>query len=127
MLCLVAGSTTVPLLAAAITLAWTHSVERIAWEEDWRWTPAGIELVEARVRGSGAGMDPPAEARLVDGAWSWRPALPPQREIVLRRSGATADWRVCGPSGCRAMAADVPADADPVILKGCEPPGEARP
>ena len=54
-------------------------------------------------------MDPPEEARLVNGAWSWRPALPPQREIVLRRSGATADWRVCGPSGCRAMAADVPA------------------
>ena len=120
MLCLVAGSATVPLLASAITLAWTHSVERIAWEEEWRSTPAGLELVEARVRGSGAGMDPPAEARFVDGAWAWRPGLPPQRAIVMRRSGATADWRVCIAGHCRPMAGYVPADADPVVLTGCD-------
>jgi hypothetical protein len=120
MLCLVAGSATVPLLASAITLAWMHSVERIAWEEDWRSTPAGIVLVEARVRGSGAGMEPPAAARLVNGAWAWRPALPAQREVVMRRSGATADWRICTPQQCRPIASYLPADADPVVLKNCD-------
>ena len=120
MLCLVGGGAVVPLLAGAITLSWTHSVERIAWEEDWRWTPAGLELVEARVRGSGAGMEPPAEARFVGGAWAWRPALPPQDEVAMRRSGATADWRVCVVGECRPMAAYVSAEADPVVLKGCD-------
>ena len=120
MLCLMAGSVAVPLLAGAVTIAWTHSVERIVWEEDWRRTPTGIELVEARVRGMGAGMEPPAEARLVGGAWAWRPALPGQPAVVMRRSGATADWRVCVAGNCRPMGAYVPADADPVVLTGCE-------
>jgi hypothetical protein len=120
MLCLAAGTVIAPLAAGAITLAWTHSVEKIAWEEDWRLTPAGLELVEARVRGSGAGMDPPPEARLVNGAWAWRPKVPPQREIVMRRSGATSDWRICIGGWCRPMELLLPAEADPVVLKECE-------
>jgi hypothetical protein len=120
MICLVAGSTIAPLLAGAITLAWTHSVEKIVWEEDWRSGKSGLELVEARVRGSGAGMEPPPEARFVDGAWAWRPTLPPQREVVLRRSGATADWQVCISGRCRPMAAYLPAEADPVVMRKCE-------
>jgi len=119
MICLVAGSTVAPLLAGAITLAWTHSVERILWEEDWRAGPAGLELVEARVRGSGAGMEPPPEARLADGVWAWRPALPPQREIVMRRSGATADWRICISGLCRPLETYVSAEADSVVMKVC--------
>jgi len=119
MLCLAAGAGVVPLLAGALTLAWTHSVEKIAWEEDWRLTPAGLELVEARVRGSGAGMDPPPDARFKGGVWRWRPALPPQGEVVMRRSGATADWRVCVEGRCRPMEDWVPREADPVVLKPC--------
>jgi hypothetical protein len=122
MICLVAGSVIAPLMAGAITLAWTHSVEKIAWEEDWRLGPAGLEIVEARVRGSGAGMEPPPEARFTGGAWAWHPKVPPQREVVLRRSGATADWRICIAGECRAMSAYVPPDADPVVMKACEGP-----
>jgi hypothetical protein len=33
----------------------------------------GLELVQARVKGSGAGMEPPPEARLVDGWFQWQP------------------------------------------------------
>jgi hypothetical protein len=123
MLCLIAAGMAVPLLSASVTLAWTHSVERIAWEEDWRSTPAGLELVEARVRGSGAGMEPPQEARLVDGVWRWRPTVPTQGEVVLRRSGATADWRICLVGTCRPMTHYLPEDADPVTLTRCEAPG----
>ena len=120
MICLVAGQVIAPLMAGAITQAWTHSVENIVWEEDWRSGPAGHELVEARVRGSGAGMEPPPEARLTDGVWSWRPSVPPQKEIVMRRSGATADWRICIAGRCRSMDSYVPAQADPVVMKTCE-------
>lgn len=122
MLCLVAGAVAAPLLTGTVTLAWTHSVEKVLWEERWRETPAGLVLEEARVRGSGAGMDPPPEARLVDGAWTWTPKVPPLPEVVMRRSGATADWRVCIGGACRPMADDVPPQADPVILRAC--PGE---
>jgi hypothetical protein len=123
MICLVAGSTVAPLMAGAITLAWIHSVEKIAWEEDWRLGAQGLEIVEARVRGSGAGMDPPPEARFTGRAWAWHPSIPPQREVILRRSGATADWRICVAERCRAMDAYLPADADPVVLKACKDPG----
>lgn len=122
MICLVAGSAIAPLMAGAITLAWTHSVEKIAWEEDWRSGPAGLELVEARVRGSGAGMEPPPEAKLAHGVWSWKPNLPPQAQVIMRRSGATADWRICISGQCRPMEVYVPAGADPVVMKVCDKP-----
>jgi len=119
MLCLAAGAVLVPLTTSALTLAWTHSVEKTLWEEDWRASAYGLELAQTRVRGSGAGMEPAPDARLVDGAWTWSPALPPLPELVLRRSGVTADWRVCIAGRCRPMGDYVPADADPVSLRAC--------
>lgn len=119
MICLVAGKVVAPLMAGAMTLAWTHSVEKIAWEEDWRASPAGLQLVEARVKGSGAGMEPPPDARLVNGSYVWKPSLQPQAEVVMRRSGATADWRICIEGRCRPMEAYVPPQADPIVMKTC--------
>ncbi|KLK90398.1 hypothetical protein AA309_25940 [Microvirga vignae] len=119
MICLVAGKVVAPLMAGAMTLAWTHSVEKIAWEEDWRASSAGLELVEARVKGSGAGMEPPSDARLVNGSYAWKPNLPPQAEVVMRRSGATADWRICIEGQCRPMEAYVPPQADPIVMRAC--------
>lgn len=117
--CLLAGAVAVKL-AATFTLAWTHSVEKIEWQEDWRATPAGLVLEEVRVQGSGAGMEPPDGAVRVGDFYVAHPALGPQREILLRRSGATADWRVCMGGSCRPMGDLVPADADPVSLTVCE-------
>ena len=118
-LCLLAAALTVPLTGDTVTLAWSHSVEHVRWEETWRDTPEGLVLVEARVKGSGAGMDPPPEAHLEDGFWAWTPAIPPLAEVVLRRSGATADWELCHDGACRSMAALLPPEADPVILAPC--------
>ncbi len=118
-LCLAAGALVVSLGAGEITLAWRHSVQKTLWEEVWRDTPAGLVMEEARIQGSGAGMEAPPDARLVDGFWRWRPVVPPQSEIVMRRSGATADWQVCVGGACRPMGDYLPADADPVILKAC--------
>ena len=69
-LCLTAGAVVTRLAVASFTLAWTHSVEKTRWEEDWRVGARGLEIVEARVKGSGAGMEPGPDARF-DGTW-WR-------------------------------------------------------
>lgn len=118
-LCLAAGALVVALGGGDVTLRWRHSVQKTLWEEVWRDTPEGLRLLEARIEGSGAGMDPPEGARLVDGFWRWTPDLPALPEIVMRRSSATADWQVCIAGTCRPMGDYLPEDADPVVLKRC--------
>lgn len=118
-ICLAAGALVISLGASEITLAWRHSVQKTLWEELWRETPQGLVVAEARIQGSGAGMDPPDGAKLVDGFWRWRPALPPLPELALRRSGATADWRVCVDGRCRSLDELLPAEADPVVMRPC--------
>lgn len=81
------------------TLAWTHSVEKVEWREDWRVGSGRLVLDEASVMGSGAGMEPPPEAVLRDGRWTWRPGIV-MDEIVLARSDFTSDWRLCVDGVC---------------------------
>lgn len=118
-LCLAAGAFVVALGSSELTLSWRHSVQKTLWEEVWRETSSGLVIEEARIEGSGAGMDPPDGALLRDGFWRWRPKLPPQQEVVMRRSGATADWRVCIAGRCKAMSELVPYEADPIALTVC--------
>jgi hypothetical protein len=114
----VAGGATLHLAVTAFTLAWTHSVERTRWEEDWRVGPAGLSLVEARVQGSGAGMEPPAEARLEGGWWRWHPQTAPRPEVVLAASGATGGgWTLCAGGVCRELGA---AGTEPLRLYPCD-------
>src|SRR5439155_12543371 len=61
-LCLASAGVVKILALAAFTLVWTHSIEKVDWQEDWRVTPDGLELVQARIKGSGAGMEPPPGA-----------------------------------------------------------------
>jgi hypothetical protein len=117
-LCILAAGKTTVLAGSAFTLAWTHSVEKTAWEEEWRLTPAGLELVAARVAGSGAGMEVPEGAELEDGVWTYRPALPPQKTLLLASSGATgAGWEICAAGGCLTIGAE---PGEPVEIRGCE-------
>ncbi len=119
--CLIAAGATVHLGVTALTLAWTHSIEKIRWEEDYRATPAGIVLLQDRVQGTGAGMEPPPDAKF-DGKW-WRydAHVPPLPEIILRRSGMTVgDWQVCIAGKCKPMGDYLPdKKADPVTLTTC--------
>jgi hypothetical protein len=108
-LCLVAGGLVTRLAVTAFTLAWTHSVEKVRWEEDWRIDGGRLALVEARVQGSGAGMEPPDGAVLEDGFWRYRPRVAPLARLELARSGAVADWQLCLASGCRDLAGYLPA------------------
>lgn len=116
--CLVAGGKASVIALASFTLAWTHSVEKVRWEEDWTLTDAGLRIVEARVKGSGAGMEVPDGAMLRDGAWHYVPNLPPQTALLLARSGATAGgWEICADGGC----AEVNETSDaPVEIRVCD-------
>ncbi len=102
-LCLVSAGVAKTLTVAAFTLVWTHSIEKVDWREDWRVTPQGLELVAARVKGSGAGMEPPPEARLVGGWFVWRPHRAPMPEVVLGNSGMAGEWRLCTDGQCRTL------------------------
>ena len=116
-LCILAGGKAAALAVSAFTLAWTHSVEKTRWEEDWLVSPAGLELVAARVKGSGAGMDPPEGSVLEGGWWAWKPSLPPQRQLVLAASGATmSGWSLCAQDACMVLG-DVAGD--PVTIRPC--------
>jgi hypothetical protein len=120
--CLLAAGQIVRLGTIALTLAWTHSIEKIRWEEDYLLTPAGIVVVQDRIQGSGAGMEPPPDAQFDGTWWRYRPHLPPQPKIVLRRSGMTvSDWDVCIKGQCRPMGDYVGKNADPVTLQPCSP------
>jgi hypothetical protein len=102
-LCLISSGVVKTLSLAVFTLAWTHSVEKIEWQEDWRVTPGGLQMVQARVKGSGAGMEPPPQARLVDGWFQWQPKRAAMPEVVLGNSGAAGEWRLCADGQCRAL------------------------
>jgi hypothetical protein len=119
--CLLAAGSLIRLGTVALTLAWTHSIEKVRWEEDYRLTPAGIVVEEDRIQGTGAGMEPPPDATFDGHWWRYKPKLPPQPQIILRRSGMTvSDWWVCVGGVCKPMAAYLPdKKADPVTLEAC--------
>lgn len=109
------------LSLATFTLAWTHSIEKIEWQEDWRVTADGLQLVQARIKGFGAGMEPPPEARLVGGWFQWQPNNPPLHEVALGNSGAAGEWRLCYEGSCRTLSQVFgrPIGANVTIMSAC--------
>ena len=115
--CLLAGMVTLALSGADFRLEWTHSVERQIWREEWRIEGDKLVLAGAAIKGSGAGMEPGPDARLVDGWWVWTPDLPPRDKLILAASGATGGgWRICDDATCREIGT---ARSDPIILRPC--------
>jgi hypothetical protein len=115
-ICLIAGLLLAPL-GDQLTLRWTHSVQKTLWEEDYRAAAGGLRLVEARVRGSGAGMEPPADAVLQDGAWHYAPALPLLPRVALRHSPHVAPYVVCARDRCRPLPDWLPGLADDTVVE----------
>lgn len=102
MSCLMAGA-----IALAVQngfgLSWTHSVERTEWRERWEVRGDQLYLNEARIRGSGAGMEPGEGARRQGDWWVWEPQLSVP-ELALAASGATSGgWTLCTDNGCREL------------------------
>jgi len=87
--------------AETLTLAWTHSVEKIPWEEDYVVRDARLLLIAARVQGSGAGMEPPEGAVRKGDWWEYRPAIAPMEKLTLARSSFTDDYRLCWQGRCQ--------------------------
>lgn len=118
--CLAVGTLALQLATGAFTLHWTHSVERVAWEEDWQVSPRGLSLVESRIKGSGAGMEPGPDATLRDGWWV-SPGAMRVPSLALAASGATGEgWTLCADDTCRTLGA---ASAPPVTLAPCDADG----
>lgn len=111
MLCLAAAAMSVALPLQGFTLAWTHSIEKIRWEEDYRIVAYQLQLTEARIRGTGAGMEVPDGAVLKGGVWHYRPALPLLPRLNLARSGYVADYELCWDGVCREMG-EIVGDAE---------------
>jgi hypothetical protein len=119
--CLIAGGIAKALKVSAFTLVWTHSVERTDWQEDWRVSADGLTLIEARIKGSGAGVDPPPDARLSDGWWRWNPAPIGRDQVVLGNSDAAGSWRICVDGKCVPLPEIIgmAVAGQPVVIRRC--------
>ena len=115
------------------TLAWDHTIEKIRWEEDYRVTASGLVLGEARVKGSGAGMEIPDDAIWRKGVWSYRRTLPPLQPLRLARTPEAGDYQLCFERACRPLSVWLgPPRADSPLLElwACTPTasiGRTRP
>lgn len=112
------------LSTTSFTLSWQHTVERVLWEEDYRIETGRLVLTEARIKGSGAGMEPPDGAVLRDGAWHYRPDLPPLPELRLTLS-SFGDYTLCWSGRCWPLASllAAPSEGAVVLLRACDSAG----
>jgi hypothetical protein len=115
------------------TLAWTHSIEKVRWEEDYsiEWSTESprhpvLKAQRARVRGSAAGMEPPDDAVLRNGWYEYQPQTWSPQGLRLTRSVYTADYEWCAQGHCEPLARWLPSDGDITLLTPCEAPGKAQ-
>lgn len=122
-----AGSAAVPVFVPVdrFTLAWTHSIEKVRWEEDYAVLPGApptLQAQSARIRGSAAGMEPPADAVLRNGWYEYTPTTWSPDGLRLTRSVYTADYDWCTASGCVPLSRLLPSDGDITLLTPCARP-----
>lgn len=109
-----------------VTLAWTHSIEKVRWEEDYvvgvnpaPAAPPILYAVQARVHGSAAGMEPPDDAVLKDGWYAYTPPIAQARELRLTRSEFTADYELCHGTLCHPLSHWLPSDQGITLMTPC--------
>ncbi len=128
-LCLgMAGAVWAQLPYRDFTLAWYHTIEHIRWEEDYRVTPDGLLLGEARIKGTGAGMEVPDGALLRDGSWHYANHVPPLQPLRVGRTPEAGDYFLCRDGQCNALSKWLgpPTASQPALeLWSCEQDGEA--
>ena len=135
-LALAASAATPPVFVPVerFTLAWTHSIEKVRWEEDYAVvasTTAGqppvLRALGARVRGSAAGMEPPDDAVLRNGWYEYTPHMWSPQGLRLTRSPYTADYAWCVGGQCVPLGQWLPSDGGVTLLTPCvQPPATAR-
>ena len=122
-----AGASAEPVFVPVerFTLVWTHSIEKVRWEEDYAIvrSPDGrtlqLKALKARVRGSAAGMEPPADAVLRDGWYEYQPVSWSPEGLRLTRSIYTADYEWCQHGQCQPMGQWLASDGDVTLLTPC--------
>ena len=120
--------------AQRVTLAWTHSIEKQRWEEDYAVQPGAtaeappvLQALAARVRGSAAGMEPPPDARLVDGWYRYQPLERQPAVLRLTRSEFTADFELCLQGRCQPMGHWLRSDGGITLLTACNGSPDGQP
>ncbi len=119
LLCLAAAGHAVSLPAARFTLVWQHSIEKIDWEEDYVAAGSWLCLSGARIRGTGAGMEPPDDAVRVGAVYAYRPAQRWFRSLDLARSSYVEDYRLCIDGRCRPLSTWIPVSAGATRIGPC--------
>ncbi|MEX1168213.1 MAG: DUF1850 domain-containing protein [Hydrogenophaga sp.] len=111
----------------AFTLAWTHSIEKVRWEEEYAvvrantpGAPPVLQARTARVRGSAAGMEPPDNAVLRNGWYEYQSPTQSPEGLRLTRSRYTADYEWCIHGRCAPLAQWLPSDGNITLLTPCE-------
>ncbi len=74
-------------------------------------------LEQAFVMGSGAGMEPPPEARKQGDRWVWNPEIS-RSEVVLAQSAFTSDWLFCVQGSCQPLGELIPSQQS-ITLVAC--------
>ena len=118
-LCLTAGALAARVPASHVTLRWYHSIEKTEWDEDYTVAGSWLALTGARIRGSGAGMEPPPKAQLVKGVWHYELDDPWRKTVVLARSHYVRDYDLCIDGHCRPLSDWIPIDAGPTTMQAC--------
>ena len=113
------GAAPVEVPADGFTLAWTHSIERTRWREEWRLEGGMLRAGAAEVQGSGAGMEPPPGAVRMEDGWRWTQDLPPQERLVLAASPHGGDHELCVGGTCRPLRGWLPPGEGPISLSAC--------
>jgi len=129
-LCLALAASTAPAVfvpAPTFTLAWTHSIERVRWEEDYAVEADGgaeprLRSLRARIRGSAAGMEPPPDARWERGWFVYAPRDPEAEGLRLSRSAFVPDYELCLQGRCAPLNTWLPSDGEVTLLRPCRGP-----
>ena len=121
-LCLATAGIVKSVSIAAFMLTFTPATDQGEWQEDWRVTPQGLEILEARAKGFSE-MDVPADSRSIDGWYRWTPRLPILPEIVIANSGFAGNWRLCSDGKCQDISAILghPPGKVTITTKACQP------
>lgn len=114
---------------SGFTLVWTHSIEKVRWEEDYRVVPGRLpgaapqlRAGKARIKGSAAGMEPPPDAVLRNGWYEYQPNPRVSGPLRLTRSPYVPDYRWCVAGQCVPLSAIMPSDGDITLLYPCQGP-----
>ena len=113
---IVAGVVRATLPTDHFTLAWQHSVEKTRWEESYRIDGDRLRLTSARIQGLGAGMEPPPDAVLRSGWWTWKPPPHAIAVLPLTQSTYTSDWTLCWNHRCRTLGGLVPSAVEGSVV-----------